>query len=131
MINPGHIVIRNSIRTPDGTVLISRHRHDYVSHEDKNGNVYFTDGGADYIRRSSHGDEFSMDIFWGALVSFDVLRECLEWGTRGKNGDKELRYVSLGDMETDHIQAVLDTQDISDFRRGAMMIELELRNNPQ
>ena len=29
-------LIKNSIRTPDGTVLTSRHRHDFKSHKDKN-----------------------------------------------------------------------------------------------
>ncbi len=45
-------LIYNSIITPDGTVLVSRHRHDYNSHLDKNGLTYSIDGGTDYTRTS-------------------------------------------------------------------------------
>ena len=45
-------LIKNSIRTPDGTVLTSRNIHDYRYHKDKNQELYFTDGGLSYIRRS-------------------------------------------------------------------------------
>lgn len=44
-------ILRNSMLTPDGTHLISRHRHDYVTHEDKNGEHYMADGRNDYLRR--------------------------------------------------------------------------------
>nr|DAI89645.1 MAG TPA: hypothetical protein [Caudoviricetes sp.] len=45
-------LIYNAIRTPDGTLLVSRHTHDYVSHIDKNGEEYFLDGGMGHIRTS-------------------------------------------------------------------------------
>lgn len=31
------VIIQNAIRTPDGTFLVSKHRHDFVSYKDKNG----------------------------------------------------------------------------------------------
>ena len=43
-------LIRNRWQTPDGTILESKHRHDFVSHKDANGEYYFIDGGTDYIR---------------------------------------------------------------------------------
>jgi hypothetical protein len=48
-------IILNSIRTPDGTVLISKYRNDRVSHKDKNGLLYVIDGGNDYLRRLTSG----------------------------------------------------------------------------
>ena len=33
-------ILRNALKTPDGTVITSRHRHDYVTHTDTNGKEY-------------------------------------------------------------------------------------------
>lgn len=56
-------LIRNALITPDGTVIESRHRHDYVTHVDANGKTYMVDGGLDYQRRSMHGDEVDVSLF--------------------------------------------------------------------
>ena len=45
-------LIKNSIRTPDGTILTSRNVHDYKCYKDKNGDTYTNDGGVEYLRRS-------------------------------------------------------------------------------
>jgi hypothetical protein len=42
---------KNSIKCPDGVILTSRHRHDFKSHKDKNGDTYINDGGIDYIKK--------------------------------------------------------------------------------
>jgi len=98
-------IIRNALQTPDGTIIESRHRHDYQTHTDANGREYMVDGGLDYVRRSAHGDETDL------TVTLDdphvVVREALTWGTRGPNSDQPLTYVKLSDMESDHIQACL------------------------
>ena len=46
-------VIASRIQTPDGTILWSRHTHDYITYQDtKNGEVYMLDGGTDYMKTS-------------------------------------------------------------------------------
>ena len=59
-------IVCNRIITPDGTVLQSHHRHDYVSYIDKNGLEYMVDGGHDYLRRivqdEAPATEFSLTM---------------------------------------------------------------------
>ena len=102
-------LIYNAIRTPDGTVLESLHRHDYREYTDKNGLEYMVDGGIDgYHRRiiqdSAPYEELSVSLEDG----HEAVREVAKWGTWGVNGDQPLSYVILKDMSTEHIQACLD-----------------------
>ena len=101
-------MVRNSIQTPDGTVLESRHRHDYQYYLDANGKAYIVDGGLDYMRCSTHTDQINTTVF--VDDSHEDVREAVTWGTYGINGDQPLKYVKLCDMDTDHIEACLETQ---------------------
>lgn len=101
-------LVLNAIRTPDGTVLESRNRHDYREYTDANGKTYMIDGGLDYVRCSAHEDQE-----WVGCYLEDGhanVREALTWGTFGKNGDEPYRQVKLSEMSNAHIQACLDTQ---------------------
>ena len=49
-------LIYNAIRTPDGTVLESRHKHDYQEYQDANGLEYMVDGA-----------EWALAVFQSAL----------------------------------------------------------------
>ena len=119
-------VIRNALQTPDGTILESRHRHDYVTHIDANGKEYMTDGGLDYVRCSAHDDSTYLTVW--SDDPFDEVREALTWGTYGIKGDQPLSYIKLCDMDTAHIQACLDTQkNMYPQIREAMQKELEYR----
>jgi len=117
------------IITPDGTVLESKHRHDYVEHLDKNGETYMLDGGIDYIRTNINKEEAKpAHIFTDD--SHEIIREGFTWGTRGKTGKDTLRYVVLKDLTTEHIQAILDTQmNISEDFRKVFLDELVYRKN--
>lgn len=118
-------LIRNAIRTPDGTVLESTNRHDYKSHTDANGKYYMIDGGLDYIRTTVHEDQVSLALY--DSEPHDVQRDVLKWGTRGINGDQPLSYKPISEMDTDHIQAVVSTQNVRDVIKNCMIEELKQR----
>lgn len=118
-------LIRNAIQTPDGTILQSRHRHDYVTHTDKNGKTYMVDGGLDYVRRSANGDEIDLCLYDDE--PHEVQREVVTWGTYGKDGNQPLQYKAIKDMETDHIKAVLNECRPSPVIKECMEKELEYR----
>ena len=101
-------ILSNRMRTPDGTILESRHRHDYVTHLDKNGKEYMLDGGLDYVRSSANGDEYLLTIYTD--FPHELIRLHAKWGTRGKNGDEPLEYVAISDLDPYHLRAILDTQ---------------------
>lgn len=122
-------VVYSALRTPDGTILESRHRHDYVTHTDANGKTYMIDGGLEYVRSSANGDEEYITVTLDD--GHDTVREAVTWGTYGKNGDQPLHYKKLKDMDTEHIQACLDTQRLYPQYRTAFENELEYRNDTE
>jgi len=98
----------NAIRTPDGTILESIHRHDYKTYTDANGKEYMIDGGLDYIRCSVHDDQEWLGVYDDD--DFSEIRLRFKWGTRGKDGNQPLQYKPLYRLDNDHIRAILDTQ---------------------
>ena len=101
-------ILSSRIRTPDGTILESKHRHDYVTHTDANGKEYMLDGGCDYVRCSANGDEEMLTVT--SDDSHEVIREVVKWGTYGKDGDEPLRHVTIAGLNPYHLRAILDTQ---------------------
>jgi len=121
-------IVVNAIRTPDGTVLRSYHRHDYVTHKDTiSGEVYMTDGGLDYMRRSVNTVPYE-DLSLYSDAPHEQLRVAVTWGTRGKYGSEPLRHLPISQMDNDHIFAVLDTQqNMYPQVRAIMINELKQR----
>ena len=118
-------LIRNAIQTPDGTILESTHRHDYKEYTDANGKYYMVDGGLSYLRRSVHKDQKDLSLYDNE--SHEVQASVLKWGTYGINGDQPLSYISISDMDTDHIGNVLGMGHISSIHRKCMENELKTR----
>lgn len=121
-------IILNRIKTPDGTILTSYHRHDYVTHIDKNKREYMVDGGNDYLRRNFHKTKMSklkrvfiiFLTFFGYVwvdpleytelsiysdAPFEVIRENFYRGGRGKDGRQPLTWVALKDMSDAWLEA--------------------------
>ena len=112
MIDPKDTIIRNAIVTPDGTYLRSYHRHDYVEHLDRfTGEVYIVDGGNDYLRRSINTTP-AEDLTVYLSDPFRVVREAFVWKSYGKNLEHlpDGIYIALCDITTEHIRAILATQ---------------------
>lgn len=119
----------NRIRTPDGTVLTSYSRHDYRTHIDANGDKYMVDGGLDYLRRSVNTEDPAEDLSVYVTDVHEENREALHWGTYGKNGDQPLKWKVLKDLDTDHIEAILETQwQIPEWKRELFQDELDYRS---
>lgn len=120
-------LIYNAIRTPDGTILVSRHVHDYVSYTDKNGQFYAVDGGLSYAKRAYDEDDYE-DISLYDDSPFWLIREHLAWGTYGKDGKQPLTWKPLKKLDTDHIQVLIDDGLGSDWFKEFLKKELEYRN---
>lgn len=121
-------IVCNRIRTPDGTILESMHRHDYVTYIDANGKEYMVDGGLEYLRRNIHDDAPYQELSVYSDAPHDLISEVFKWGTRGKDGKQPLTYVPLKDLTTNHIEAILETQThISAHIRKIFLDELDFR----
>lgn len=91
------------IQTPDGTILTSRHTHDYQSHVDKNGEKYFIDGGGIFYIRQSENTVPAKDVSIRVDSPFEEIRENLT-RVSSKTGEE----VKLKDMDTDWLYAILE-----------------------
>ena len=104
------MILVNKIQTPDGTILESKHRHDYVSHTDANGEYYMVDGGKDYLKRSINIIP-AIDLTIEDDGSHELRRQYLTWGS---NYDKDMNrlpetiYNPIMNMTSDHIIAILE-----------------------
>ncbi len=119
-------LIRNAIQTPDGTILVSKYRHDYRSHNDANGKVYVVDGGLDYVRTTVHDDQISLALY--DTEPHEIQAQYLTWGSFGIRGDQPRRDIPIAEMETSHLEAVLRECRPTEVLKNCMKKELELRN---
>lgn len=91
-------IIVNRIKTPDGTIITSHHRHDCVFHKDLNGHVYMVDGGTEYLKRSDIPEAPYEELSVYEDSPFEIIRGAYCRGGRGKNGDQPLTWVPLNQM---------------------------------
>jgi hypothetical protein len=116
-------LLKNAIRTPDGTVLESHSRHDYKTYQDDNGKTYMVDGGRAYSRRSAHGDEEDLCIYDDG--DHNARRNCLTWGSYGPAGDQPLKVSTIAELSTNHLQAIIqNVNNIDPLIEETMLTEL-------
>lgn len=107
IVKPERTIVLNQIRTPDGTILMSLHRHDYQTHVDNNGLTYMADGGTAYLRRNIHHDAPFTELTVYSDSPFEIIRESFYRGGRGKDGTEPLTWVPMAKMSDDWLEAVL------------------------
>lgn len=99
--------VYRSLTTPDGTVLVSHHNHDYVTHVDKNGETYMLDGGPSKYYRTS------VNTVRGKITEVyldeghEKIRDFVHRGGRGKNSDQPLTWVPVSKMNDNWIEATI------------------------
>ena len=120
-------IILNRIKTPDGTIITSYFRHDYVTHLDANGKEYMVDGGLDYLRRNCVEDSPYEELSVTDDAPFEQIRESLHWGSRGKKGDQQLKFIPICEMADEHLKAIIKLNMGAEFIRLYMKDELNYR----
>lgn len=124
-------ILRNAIKTPDGTILESNHVHDFVCHLDKNGKRYCVDGGHQYLKRA--GELFDMeDISVYDDGNHETRRKYLKWGVNTSKVGKKLKqteWAPICDLDTEHIKAIVDLTYVDEFYKEVLEAELKFRKN--
>lgn len=98
-------VLVSRIKTPDGTILESKHTHDFVEHEDANGEYYFLDGGSSY-KRTSVNKVPAEDVSIYTDSPFHEIRAHLRRGTFDKDGNRI--WKPLKDLSDKHLENILE-----------------------
>ena len=112
-------IVHNAIQTPDGTILESRHRHDWKEYTDANGNHYSVDGGMDYLRRGYTVQDYTeMSLYEDDDI--EVLRKVVTRGGRGKDGKQPLTFTPICEMNDAWLEAAI--QYNIDYGMGTMIM---------
>ncbi len=126
-------IIYNAIKTPDGTILHSKHVHDFVMYLDKNGKEYGVDGGNVYLRRiGEYADCENISKYDDG--KHETRRECVCWDSnydKDMNRLQQIEYVFIKDLTIDYIKAILEGKHIdkNKFFKELFIKELEYRKD--
>ena len=124
-------IVYNGLQTPDGTIIESTYRHDFVSYQDKNGKTYIIDGGLDYVRRSINGDEKLITKF--ADQPHEEIRKYAFRAGYGKPGNPDYgtyRVVRIADMDTDYLNSAIQYVKDIILNNPSVVNELEDDEHP-
>lgn len=104
-IKPKKELLVGRIQTPDGTVLSSRHRHDFVEHYDSlSKESYFVDGGGDYLRMSVNKIP-AKNISVYTTSDFETIRQNVCRGTFDIYGNGI--YKPISKCSDEHLRCIL------------------------
>ena len=100
-------IVYNSVKCLEcNEVLISRHRHDYVTCGCPNNAM--ADGGNEYERYGAMDMDKIETHYVYADDDFEIVRQHAARGSRGTDGKQPLTWIAIADMDDDYLQAVLD-----------------------
>lgn len=121
----------NKIVCPDGTVLESRHRHDYREHKQADGRIYMVDGGLDYQRIGFSDTKFTNHTYYVG-DEHTKIREHFTWkSVLDENSDPLPHpiYRKLKDITDDHLEALIGftKEDYPDYIHELFVAEKSYR----
>ena len=126
------IIVRNSILCLScNDHIVSESSHDFVTC--KCGKVS-TDGGRLYQRILGNPEDYEITTIWiqdtdeSFKENHEILRVELTWGTYGKGGKSKYKRVEIYQLTTEHIEAILLTQNqINSMIKKVLINELKYR----
>lgn len=103
------LIFYNAIQCPDGTIIESKHRHDFVSHLQEDGREYFVDGGKVYLRRGYTDLEYT-ELAVTSTSPHKLIREHFVWGSSLDKDGNEIEPIvrKLKELDDDHIVALIE-----------------------
>lgn len=105
-----------------GACLIKETCYRFTAKPDEIAQSYFTG-----VPWDGEGCREFMPIFTSKELTLEEAKK-LKWGTYGKSGTDPLKWINLGDAETDHLEAIFETQpQISILYRKALLLILKER----
>ena len=104
------MLLYNAIKCPDGTLLVSRHQHDFQMYKQKDGREYFVDGGLLYQRIGYSDNEYT-NLCVYPDDPHEKIREHFEWTRNFDKGMNKLprpETIKLKDITDDHLMALVE-----------------------
>ena len=124
MINKELLLSR--IQTPDGTFLSSRSMDDLAEYTDKNGQHYGISGGLAYQKTFFDKQDY-IDASIYTTDDFNLIRENVVWESYGIDGNDDVKYIKIKDLELDHIENILILPSLSNAFEEILLSEIEFR----
>ena len=97
-------LVANIWETPDGTILWSRFRHDYVHYVDANGEEYSVDGGNDYCISLVNQEKMKSLCVYNT-DPWNLQRQYILRGTFNRQGDRI--WVPMSRLSNKHLENIV------------------------
>lgn len=111
------MILHNSIKTPDGTIMVSTGPYDSSSHRDSsNSKTYSIFGGKDNLGRSGPSDYEELSVVWEPGMPHEITRVYVVYGG-----------AYLTSIRSEQLNIILNTKKLSKFYAKVLLDELAFR----